>query len=105
MTAGEGGGSSPQEVDRRAVISLLAALGLPSSAGARIRPSQAQAIAESRDRAQSQMAPVAHYSPIGDACPSALVMVAGGFLIPSFQYDSYGRCAVPLPSGPAPVCW
>lgn len=91
---------------RHAIASLIAGAGLagciPSEANAaKSPPTAAKAAAQNEkerarnlgtDKASSKV----HYSPVGNACPSAIVMIAPGFLIPPFQYDSYATSLAQL---------
>lgn len=84
---------------RHAIASLVAGAGfagcLPLEANAaKSPPTAAKAAAQSEkerarnlgtDKASSKL----HFSPAGNACPSAIVMIAPGFLIPPLQYESY----------------
>lgn len=91
---------------RHAIASLIAGAGfagsLPLEANAaKSPPTAARAAAQNEkerarnlgtDKASSKV----HYSPVGNACPSAIVMIAPGFLIPPFQYDSYATSLAQL---------
>lgn len=95
---------SDYEVDQRGRRGLITSLGgaaaacclssSPASA-AKAPPTAAKAAATNeKERARNlgtEKKSSVHFSPAGNACPSALIMISPGFLIAPSQYSSYAE--------------